>query len=514
MKILSAEQIRAGDAYTIKHEPISSIDLMERAAERCYQWIYDRAPQLFPPELDEREYRFKVFCGVGNNGGDGLVIARMLSRSGYEVEVYMVMFSDKLSPDCKTNLERLGKRKVAVERITKTSDIPEIESSSVVIDALFGTGLSRKVDGVAADVVQRINESKAAVISVDMPSGLFDEDNSGNDPNAIVRAKYTLTFQFLKLAFLYGENADYVGQCEVIDIGMHRDFIEKVESDFRFITPEMVKSRLQVRQKFSHKGTFGHVAVVAGSRGKYGAAIMSSRAALRSGAGLVTAHLPVNGTPIMQTAAPEVMVDENRGTDLLTADFDPSPYSAIGVGPGMGTNKDTQTFFKKLLDAAKVPLVLDADALNILAENSKWCEKLPENTVLTPHPGEFRRLVGDFESDHQKLQMQVEWAKKNKVYLLLKGAHSSLATPGGEVFFNRTGNPGMATAGSGDVLTGILTGLLAQGYSSTDAVIIGVFLHGRAGDIAAETSGQEALIATDIIDHLGKAFLSFNLPEN
>ncbi len=487
---------------------------MERAGDACFQWIYDRAPELFPPNLDEREYVFKVFCGVGNNGGDGLVIARLLSRNGYEVEVYIVDFSDKQSPDFKTNFQRIGKSKLPVKRISQSSDLPEIGSNALVIDAIFGTGISRSVEGIAAEVIHAINTSGAAIISIDMPSGLFDEDNSINVRENIIRATYTLTFQFLKLSLLLGENAENVGEWKVLDIGIHPDFIESVETKYTFVTEESVKFLLKPRPKFAHKGTFGHAAIMAGSKGIYGAALLCVNGALRSGAGLVTAFLPQAGTAIMQTAIPEAMVQEMEACDFLSGTADTAIFSAIGIGPGLGTAPETSAFVYSVLQQAKLPMVVDADAINALAANPGWCKLLHDRIVLTPHPGEFLRLVGEWENDYQRLMKQIEFAKKYSCFLVLKGAHTSIATPGGEVIFNSTGNPGMSTGGSGDVLTGIITGLLAQGYDVQHAILIGVFLHGRAGDIAIEETGLEAMVASDLIRCLGKSFLSLNLPSN
>ena len=485
---------------------------MERAGDKCFRWIYDRAPQLFPDELDEREYAFKIFCGVGNNGGDGLVIARLLNRNGYDVEVFIVEFSDKYSPDFEANFKRLGKSKAGVHRIKKKSDIPEIDSNALVVDAMFGTGISRPVEGIAANVVEVINNSKATVIAIDMPSGLFDQDNSENEREHVVNANHTLTFQFLKLAFLFGENAHHVGNCHVLDIGLHPAFIADVIADNEYLTDTAIRTLIRPREKFSHKGTYGHTAIIAGGRGKYGAAIMCTRGALHTGSGLASAHLPKTGTEIMQMAVPEAMVQEHDHDNILTGSPDISGYAAIAIGPGLGTEKETEELVHHVLQNAEVPVVMDADAVNALSENKSWWKLLNPNMVLTPHPGEFKRIAGDWKNDFERHQLQVEWAKKHNVYLVLKGAHTTIATPEGKVYFNSTGNPGMATGGSGDVLTGIIAGLAAQGYSVLDAARIGVFLHGKSGDIAAQSTGQESLVATDLIHNLGKAFLSLNLP--
>lgn len=512
MKILSAQLIREGDAYTIKHEPIASEDLMERAGETCFQWIYDRAPNLFPNGVDERDYKFIVFCGPGNNGGDGLVIARMLRRHGYEVEVIVVEFSDKTSKDFDLNLKKLEKSKVQIQKVRKVSDLPKIEKDALVIDALFGTGLTRPAEGIASQAIQAINCHSGTVVAIDMPSGLFDQDNFDNNYDAIVNATYTLTFQFPKLAFLLGENFHKVGQYFVLDIRLHPDFVRTVQTPYFVLGEADVQSMYKSRSVIAHKGTFGHALVVAGSEGKYGAAVLSAQSALRSGAGLVSVRIPRNGAVVMHTSVHEAMVIPADDHEYLSKETDYDPYQAVGAGPGMGTQKETAAFLKQLLQNVNCPLVLDADAINLIAQEKDLVDLIPQNSILTPHPGELRRLIGDWKSDFDRLQKQIKWAQNRKVYLLCKGARSSIATPEGRVYFNETGNPGMATGGSGDVLTGIITALLAQKYSSFEAVALGVFLHGKAGDMAAEYLGYEALIASDITDHLGKAFLSVNLP--
>lgn len=484
---------------------------MERAAESCASWIYERAPKLFAPSIHERDYTFMVFCGVGNNGGDGLVIARLLSRNGYNVEVYVVEFSDKQSPDFKANLKRLPKGQTKTHTIKKSSDLPEIPEGALLIDALFGTGISRKLEGVSLEVVQAMNNSGQTIVSIDMPSGLFDADNADNDREGIVQANHTLTFQFIKPAFLFGENSTQVGQWHVLDIGIHPNFIADVATDYFLIEEQCIKHRLKKRDKFSHKGTFGHAAIVAGSYGKFGAALLASKGALKSGAGLVTAIVPEKGVNILQIGAPEVMVSPNSGTESPVGDVDLSPYSAVGVGPGLGTNAETAKVVAEIIES-QLPAVIDADALNLMAAEKNGFKKAHPNLVFTPHPGEFRRMVGEWKSDCERLNKQIEWSKSHNAYLLVKGAHSSLSTPDGKVYFNSTGNPGMATAGSGDVLTGIITGLLSCGYSTEDSAIIGMFLHGRAGDIARKTTGEEALTASDIIGNIGAAYQSIQSP--
>jgi ADP-dependent NAD(P)H-hydrate dehydratase / NAD(P)H-hydrate epimerase len=514
VKILSAAQIREGDAFTIKHEPIKSTDLMERAGEKCFDWIYDNAPKIFPANKEERDWVFNVFCGVGNNGGDGLVVARLLNKNGYDVKVFVAEFSEKQSSDFQVNYEKIKKSKIAITHIKKPADIPIIEAGSMVIDAIFGTGITRKVEGVTSEVIKAINQSECMVVSIDLPSGLMDADNSENDISSIIKANYTLALEFIKLAFLFPENESFVGVCKLIKIGIHAAFIESVATT-NFLTEEWdIQQLLKSRSKFSHKGSFGHTLIVAGSYGKYGAACLSAKGALRSGAGLVSVLAPKSGMQVIQSSVNEAMFVSAEGEDFLCGNFDTTGFDSIAIGPGIGTNSETPLFLRNLLTNTKVSMVLDADALNLLASDNKLLTLVPENSILTPHTGEFKRLAGDWTNDYERFQKQISFSQKHKVYVVLKGAHTSVSCPDGKVFFNSTGNSGMATAGSGDVLTGIIASLLAQGHEPKSAAIIGVYLHGHAGDIALWDTGFEAMLASDIINCLGKAFLSFTLPSN
>src|SRR6185312_6466755 len=503
MKILNAEQIKAADAYTISNEPITSIDLMEGAANECVKWI---------ESFFNKDTFFKIVCGTGNNGGDGLAIARLLHEKGYGVEVLIVPFFSKSSPDFLANRKRLESVKdIPVKEVREVSDIviEDVKDKHVaIIDSILGSGLSKPVEGKLAEVIQRINSFALPVIAIDVPSGLMMEDNAASDPKNIINATFTLTFQTLKLAFLFADNAKYVGSFFVLDIGLDQGFIASQKATNNFVSQNMVVPMLKHRAKFSHKGAYGHALLVAGGYGKIGAAVLAAKACLRSGVGLLTVHVPDCGYGILQTSVPEAMVSvdehdwEFSGINIKEI----GKYNTIGVGPGIGQEADTANGLKFIIQNAKVPLVIDADALNILAENKTWLSFLPKGSILTPHPGEFARLAGKQENNYQTHLAQIEFARKNQVYLILKGAYTAIATPAGELYFNSTGNPGMATAGSGDTLTGIITGLLAQGYSSFEASVLGVYLHGLAGDIAANELGQEALIAEDITNNLGKAF--------
>ncbi|MFP4471633.1 MAG: NAD(P)H-hydrate dehydratase [Bacteroidales bacterium] len=498
MKILSVDQIREADAYTIKNEPVESIDLMERAATRCYKWIRKRTEPSQP---------VKVFCGPGNNGGDGLVIARLLAEKEYHVSVYILRFTDKTSDDFAANLDRLKKMKsVEITDITEHDDPPQTNADDLVLDAIFGSGLTRPVKGWLAGIVESINKSECITIAIDTPSGLFSDENTTGKEGTIIEADYTLSFQFPKLAFLFPENDPFVGEWHILPIGLMEEFTEKTEVTNYLLEQDDARQMIKSRNKFDHKGHFGHALLIAGEYGKMGAAVMAAHAALRAGAGLVTAHIPKSGYQIIQTALPECMVSVDNSDLRFSEHPDLAPYNAIGIGPGIGLSRDTQNALKVLIQNAAQPLLFDADAINILGENKTWISFVPKNSIFTPHPKEFERLAGKSSNDFDRQRLQKEFSIKYGVYVVLKGAHTCISAPSGKCFFNSTGNPGMASGGSGDVLTGIILGLLAQKYPPLHACTLGVYLHGLAGDIAAKDQGQQALIAGDQITSIGKAY--------
>lgn len=497
MKILDAPEIRKLDAYTIEHEPVKSVDLMERAARLCFLSI---------KKLLKQGQRVKIFCGMGNNGGDGLAIARMLAGTGYEVMVFKVLHTEKASPDFLINEKRLEKvRRAILIELGERSTLPVIENDDLVIDALFGSGLNRPLKGLPANVVQHINASGAVVVSIDLPSGLFCEDNRGNDAKMIIQADYTLTFQMPKLAFFLPGNAGFVGHWEVLEIGLHPKAVASAETKNFLLEGKDLKAFYRPRQKFAHKGHYGHALLLAGSFGKAGAAILAAAAALRTGAGLLSAHLPCGLVPIMQNSLPEAMCIADEGHSIITNPCDISAFNAIAIGPGIGKDPQTANALKLLIQNSSNPLVIDADGLNLLAENPTWMSFLPGGSILTPHPKEFERLAGKYNDDYERLEIARAFSLKYQIYLVLKGAHTMVVAPSGETFFNSTGNPGMATAGSGDVLTGIILGWLAQGYTPLQSALMGVYLHGMAGDMAARHLGYEGMLAGDIVFHIPKA---------
>lgn len=496
MKILSAEQIRALDAYTIKNEPIASIDLMERASLVFTEWFTKHYPDEDRPVW--------IFCGIGNNGGDGLAVARLLHQRFYNVKVVWCKISPKTSPDFQSNLERLPKRgAVPIIELSKGELFPSIPKDALIIDAIFGSGLNRPVEGYWAELIKHLNLSENPIVAIDIPSGLFADKHT----NGIsIQAERTLSFQLPKLAFLFPENHHSVGLWEYRAIGLNLKFIQQTETSYYYLDKKLAKTYLKKRNKYDHKGTYGHALLIMGSYGKVGAALLATKACLRSGTGLVTVHAPSCAFEILQGMAPEAMLsvdpDEKHSTTLP----DLKPYRAIGIGCGIDREPSTGKVLFQLLQKSTVPLVLDADALNLLAENREWYQYIPTGSILTPHPKEFERLFGSTHDHFERNALQREKAQELSIYLILKGAHTCIATPEGTCFFNSTGNPGLGTGGSGDVLTGLISGLLAQSYSPLEACILGVFLHGLAGDLAVEHFSQEALIAGDIPQFLGKAF--------
>ncbi len=496
MEILTTELIREADAYTIANEPIKAIDLMERAATRLMEWILENYPKG----------KFAVFVGPGNNGGDGLALARLLTGKKRKVRVFEVNFTDKRSGSFKTNYNRLKKLGVKIEKISSEDKFPKLLNSEIIIDAIFGSGLSRPAEGLVAGVIQKINNDLNTIISIDIPSGLFAEDNSNNHESNIILADHTLTFQFPKLSFLFAENEIFVGDWHVLDIGLHPDFIESTNTPYRLIQFEDIKPYIIPRTPFAHKGDFGHALLIAGSYGKMGACILAARAALRTGVGLLTVHIPSKGYEVIQSTVPEAMASIDHNAKNFTYLPRLNNYNAIGIGPGLGVHKSSQDAFRMLLETNS-PLVIDADGINIIAKNPDWIKLIPPDSILTPHPKEFDRLTGKSKNSYERLQKQIALAKDIKSVVIVKGHFTAIALPDGKVFFNTTGNPGMATGGSGDVLTGIILSLSAQGFLSDEAALTGVFIHGLAADITAETMSQTAMTASDIIDALPEVFL-------
>jgi len=499
MNIYSAEQLSQADQVTVQKQGITSADLMERAASMIFQWLHQR--------LNGAQVPIHIFCGIGNNGGDGLVLGRQLIEAGYTVHVYIANFTDSRSKDFLLNYNRI--KEVTNQwplLMTSEADFPKVQRDDIIVDCLFGLGLNRPPEGWLKKLIQYINSQPAFRLSVDMPSGLA-ADLPLMDPEAIVRSNHTLTFQAPKLSFFLPETGRFVPYFEVLDIGLDREFLMQLQPLAQLVYQPMAQQLYRQRDKFAHKGTYGHAVIAGGSLGKVGAIHLSCKAALKAGAGLVTAYVPKHANTIIQSSVPEVMcmLDESEN-NLTSFEIEIEP-SAMAVGMGMGTNEATIEGLEAFLDRIHCPMVFDADALNCFSMKPEMLSKLPKYAILTPHEGELKRLIGQWEDDFDKLNKTKAFTKKYECVVIIKGAHS-LIIHDEMVFVNTTGNPGMATAGSGDVLSGILAGLSAQGYAPMDAAILGVYLHGTAGNLVAHEDGYESLIASDIIQHLGKAFLS------
>ena len=500
MKIFTSAQIHELDRYTIEHEPIKSVDLMERAAKAITRAVAEEWTTHTP---------VVVFAGPGNNGGDALAVARLLTNEGYKVRTYLFNITNHLSDDCVTNRQRLldGRHAKDFTEITAKFDPPELMADTLVIDGLFGSGLNKPLAGGFASLVKYINQSPAKVVSIDVPSGLMSEDNTYNVRANIIHATLTLTLHEKKLAFLFGDAQQFIGRLKVLDIRLSQEYIQKTEAQYYVLEESDVRSRLLHRDDFAHKGNMGNALIVAGSYGMSGAAILATRACMRSGAGKITVHTPKKNYGVMQISVPEAVLHMDHEETAFTEAVDTDGFDALGIGPGLGCQETTAIAMIAQIRRAQCPIVADADALNILASHRAWMQQLPKGIIMTPHPKELDRLTGSpANADFERLHRTRELAQSLQAYIILKGHNSALCLPDGQVVFNPTGNSGMATAGSGDVLTGIITALLARGYHQQNACIVGMYLHGLAGDIAVKTLGKESLTASDIIDYLPHAF--------
>ena len=498
MKILTASQLKKLDAETISKQNISGIDLMEKAANTCFKWINKNF---------NRSDRFLVLCGQGNNGGDGLVLARLLIKNDYPVECILIKKSDNTTSSHATNLERLKKTNCPIQTIEDEKQCKALNfSNKIVIDAIFGLGLSRPAEGLFGAVIKKLNgDQPESVIAVDLPSGMFcDQLNGEND--AIVNADYTLTFHVPKQTFFFPEFGNSVGKVVVLDIGLDKEVARTMKSNNYYLSPESVAQLLQKRKIFTHKGSYGHANLIAGSIGKMGAAVLMAKGASYAGAGLVTATIPAGGVNIMQTSLPTAMCNSHRGEAILSGSIDIDDSHTYGVGPGLGQAPDTVQLLSDFIKKIEVPLVLDADALNIIAKHPELLKNIPSYSILTPHIKEFQRLAGESENSNERFKKLVVFSKKHKVFVVLKDARTIICTPEGICFYSLNGSPGMATGGSGDVLAGLLTGLLAQGYASEKTCKIAVIVHGIAGELAAEKHTEYAMTAESILEEIGNGF--------
>lgn len=498
MKIFTSHEIQELDGATCEAQRINSIDLMERAAEL----VTDELNSRFLPGQ-----RFVVMAGPGNNGGDALAVARMLIERGYKrVEVFLFNVTGKLSHDCDEERKKLitidG---VDFTEVSREFNPPYLSEQDVVVDGLFGSGLNKPLMGGFVAVTRYINESGAFVVSIDLPSGLFGEWNSHVNRRDVIHANLTLAFQLPRLSFFFEENYNVLGEWKLLDIDLDETKIKELPSDYMLVESRNIRPLLRERLPFTGKRDYGSALLFSGSTGMMGAAVLSARAALKSGAGLVTVHGPKRGLQIVQTAVPEAMYEPDRNEHFIGDMRLHHDHQAVAAGPGIGTDDHTIDALEALLKSGVLHLVLDADALNCIAKRPALLSLLPPKTIITPHIGEFDRLFGEQRSSEDRLKTAIEMARQYNIVIVLKGHYSATVRPTGRVYINPTGNAGMATAGAGDVLTGVITAFLAQGYRPEHAATIGVYVHGLAGDMAAEALGEFGLTAGDIADYVGRA---------
>ncbi len=488
-KLFKANQIKEIDRQTILRKKMPSWELMEYAGSQLFEKIFKHL---------NTTQQIHIFCGVGNNGGDALVVARLFLSRAIRVKCYKVPFSTKTSPDFALNLKKYKQLNGEIEDFDPDK-VGLIDKNDLIIDGIFGTGLSRPAEGIAQKAIQFINQTKAKIISIDVPSGLY-ADKSNKPQDSIIKANLVYTFQFPKISFFFPENSEYVPKFNVIDIGLDKEVIEQMPTNYFLITNQ-IKKLLKPRSKFSYKNDYGHALIIGGSYGMFGAAILASKAALRIGAGLVSNFIPKKAYNISQTFIPEVMSMTDEKKNYLTKIKVSEKITAIGIGMGMGQHHKTQKALKKLLKTANKPLLLDADAINSLALHPKWMKYLPANSILTPHPGEFRRLTGTWQNDTEKLEKLKKLAGKHQLIMVLKGAYTFISD-GQNYYINPIANPALATAGSGDVLSGMITGLLAQKHTPLNAALLGVYLHGLTAENYTKKYNNFSMIASDIINEL------------
>lgn len=492
MKLLNSQQIHEWDAFTIVSEPVASLELMERAARKCTEFIAD----------NYADNAIKIFCGKGNNGGDGLAIARQLIENGINPVIYILELGAFGTPDFQANLHRLHELTTDIHFIQSGTFFPHIDKTEVVVDALYGSGLNRPLQQLSGALVHHINDAKATVISIDVPSGMFiDKSSKGN---AVIKAKHTLTFQTLKLCLLVAENEELFGSVSVLDIGLDPAFPATANAIFNMAEHTDISAIYKPRKAFAHKGSFGHSLLIAGNPGKMGAALLAAKACTCAGSGLLTVSVPESSMGVLNTYLPEAM------SMARTEKTDYARFSAVGIGPGLGTDDDCKMLIQVLLHYYNKPIVFDADALNLLALEPDLLQKIPAGSILTPHPKEFDRIAGNSTDDFERINKALAISQQLSCVVVLKGHHTLIAH-NGQGWFNNTGNAGLAKGGSGDVLTGMITALLAQGYASVDAALLGVYLHGLAADIASRTIAMESMLPSDIIDHISDAYFSIQV---
>lgn len=495
MKIYTATEMKQLVTYAIENEPIKSIDLIERASKALYDEII---------EICDNSHPIKVFAGPHNNGSDALAVSRMLEKSGYNVEVFLFNTTGILSQECEENRNKLISScpKISFHEISSKFDLPNLTKNDLIIDGLFGIGLNQPLSNSFALLVKFINNSPATIVSIDIPSGLMCEDNTLTFSSQIIRANYTLSLQSVKLAFLMTDCQEYIGECKILDIGIESEKVPDKKTEYFLDEDAEMRQLLKKRNPFGNKGTFGHGLLIASSYGMAGAAVIAARSALSSGIGKLTIHTPSANNTIIQAIVPEAVVHHDEDKYRFTSPEHTENYTAMAIGPGLGCKQETATAFIEQISHCIIPLIIDADGLNILAEHKGWLQQIPKDTILTPHPKEFIRLFGHCKTDFDMLSQAKEQAIHQQIYIILKNHYTAICCPNGSIFYNTTGNSGMATAGTGDALVGILLSLLSQGYLPEDACRLGCYLHGLAGDLAAEELSEEGMTAMDLVHHL------------
>jgi ADP-dependent NAD(P)H-hydrate dehydratase / NAD(P)H-hydrate epimerase len=492
LPLLLSSQIREADAYTIAHEPITSIDLMERASKAFVGWFVNHFP--------EKKKSISVYCSTGNNGGDGLAIARMLHDHSYQkLDVKIARFSDKSTGDFNTNLNRLMSTPVSVKELKPGEEFVE-EKAEILIDALLGTGLNKPLSGDFERVVNFLNDLKKTIVSVDVPTGFFSDGETAPDA-AVLKANLVITFQQPKINFLLPESGPYVGCWEAVNIGISEKFIRSLNSPYQLVEEKDIRAKLKPRRRFSNKGTYGHALIIAGQPETMGAALLSAAGCVHAGSGLTTACVPESGLAALNSYHPEIMAIV-RKEDEQQVLIDWSKFNTIAIGPGLGKNDSALNLFTELLKNYDKPIVIDADALNMLSANPQLWKDVPKGSVLTPHVKEFDRLFGEHKNWWQRLETGRKKADEHQVYIVLKNDYSITITPDGKLFFNSTSNAAMASGGMGDVLTGVIAALLAQKYSPEDACIIGNYIHGKAGDELALPNRMYVVLPGRLISQL------------
>jgi NAD(P)H-hydrate epimerase len=518
MRILNAAQMREADRFTIEEIGIPSLVLMENAGRQ----VVAAMEAAYEARLNGR---VAVLCGRGNNGGDGFVVARTLMQRGIDAAVFVIGSLADVRGDAKTNLDILGRLGVTVVEIgdeqTWELHFSEISQCTLIVDAIFGTGLKAALGGMMETIVADVNASSIPIVAIDLPSGL-----SADTPHVIgdcIDASMTVTLAAPKLPLVLPPGEEHAGDVVIADIGIPHEVIDGVEGQhIELLTPEQLRDVVEPRAADSHKGDFGRVTIVAGSRGKTGAAHLAAMGALRSGAGLVTVATPSSALPIVASMAAEMMTEalaESSDGSISAKAIDrllELRHDVIACGPGLGRGPGVTDFVRALLDRAAVPLVLDADAITVLADDpGRLVGREERDVIITPHPGEMARLIGSSidEVQSNRIDVATDFATTHRVYVVLKGHRTIIASPDGHVFINPTGNAGMATGGTGDVLTGMIAAWLAQLLDAEAACRLAVFLHGAAGDLAEAQEGQVAMVATDVIAHLGDALNRLCNPE-